>query len=85
MPERAFRFVDAAYVRISAADFFAPRMIGLLNQTSVYRRAAAMTGKPLDLQPAALTGDDWRRAWAEAHDPQTDAALDAVYLRKRRG
>lgn len=30
-------------------------------------------------KPHTLTGDEWRTAWAEAHDAQTDAALDAVY------
>ena len=29
--------------------------------------------------PETLTGDDWRTAWAEAHDAATDKALDAVY------
>lgn len=29
--------------------------------------------------PEILTGDDWRTAWAEAHDAHTDKALDAVY------
>lgn len=29
--------------------------------------------------PHTLTGDDWRRAWAEAQDRATDAALDAIY------
>lgn len=29
--------------------------------------------------PHTLTGDAWRTAWAEAHDAQTDAALDAIY------
>lgn len=30
-------------------------------------------------QPETLTGDDWRTAWAEAHDAETDKALGAVY------
>ena len=30
-------------------------------------------------KPHTLTGDAWRIAWAEAHDAQTDQALDAVY------
>ena len=29
--------------------------------------------------PHTLTGDEWRTAWAEAHDAETDAALDAIY------
>lgn len=29
--------------------------------------------------PHTLTGDEWRTAWAEAHDAATDRALDAVY------
>lgn len=79
LSERALRFVDAAYVEISAADFFAPRMVALLNQASEARRVAAIAGKPLNLQPHTLTGDEWRTAWAEAHDAETDAALGAVY------
>lgn len=78
LPERAFRFVDAAYVDI-AADFFAPRMVALLNQTSEVRRVAAIAGKPLNMQPHTLAGDEWRTAWADAHDAETDAALDALY------
>lgn len=79
LPECAFRFVDAAYVAISAADFFAPRMVALLNQVSESRRVAAIAGKPLNMQPHTLTGDEWRTAWADAHDAETDAALDALY------
>ena len=30
-------------------------------------------------QPHTLTGDEWRTAWADAHDAETDKALDAVY------
>lgn len=33
----------------------------------------------VDAQPLTLTGDDWRKAWADAHDKATDKALDAVY------
>ena len=29
--------------------------------------------------PETLTGDDWRKAWADAHDTETNKALDAVY------
>lgn len=36
-------------------------------------------GRILDYCPLTLTGDDWRTAWAEAHDAATDKALDAVY------
>jgi hypothetical protein len=78
LSERAFRFVDAAYVDISAYDFFAPRMIALLNQTSEARRVAAIAGKPLNPQPRTLTGDDWRAA-CEAQNREADEALDAVY------
>lgn len=78
LSERAFRFVDAAYVDISAYDFFAPRMVALLNQTSEARRIAAIAGKPLNPQPLTLTGDEWRNA-CEARDREADAALDAVY------
>lgn len=77
LPERAFRYVDAAYVDIAAA-FFAPRMVALLNQTSEARRVAAIAGKPLNPQPLTLTGDDWRKA-CEARDREADKALDAVY------
>ena len=79
LPERAFRYVDAAYVEISAYEFLAPRTIALLNQAAEIRRAAAIAGKPLNSQPHTLTGDDWRNAWAEVQDRATDAALDAVY------
>lgn len=34
---------------------------------------------PVLCWPTTLTGDDWRRAWAEAQDRATDAALDAIY------
>jgi len=78
LPERAFRYVDAAYVEISAYDFFAPRMVGLLNQTSEARRVAAIAGKSLNMQPLTLTGDGWRNA-CEARDRGADEALDAVY------
>lgn len=78
LPERAFRFVDAAYMDISAYAFFAPRMIALLNQTSEARRVAAIAGKSLSFYPLTLTGDDWRSA-CEARDREADEALDAVY------
>lgn len=29
--------------------------------------------------PETLTGDEWRAAWANAHDPETQKALDAIY------
>lgn len=75
LTERALRHIDAAYVEISAADFFAPRMIALLNQASEYRRHYAERGKPLNSEPVTLTG----QAWREAMDRQTDAALDTIY------
>ncbi len=79
LPERANRYADAASIEISAADFFAPRMVTLLRQASQYRRAAALSGKPLNTRPQTLTGDEWRAAWAEARDAATDRALDVIY------
>lgn len=79
LTEAAIRQTEAAYVKISARDFFAPRMVALLNQVSEYRRHAAQLGRPLKTEPKTLTGDEWRAAWADAHDAQTDTALDAFY------
>lgn len=79
LPERAFRSVDAASNRLIESDFLAPRLDALLRQTSESRRVAAIAGRPLNPQPHTLTGDEWRTAWAEAHDAETDKALDAVY------
>lgn len=79
LPERAFRSVDAASNRLIESDFLAPRLDALLRQTSESRRVAAVAGKSLNLQPRTLTGDEWRKAWADAHDAETDAALDAIY------
>ena len=75
LPEAAIRHTEAAYVEISAADFFAPRMIALLDQTNEYRRHYAEAGKPVDTEPTTLTGDAWR----DAVDTEIDAALGLIY------
>lgn len=75
LPEAAIRHTEAAYVEISAADFFAPRMIALLNQANEYRRHYAEAGQPVDTEPVTLTGDDWRNAV----DMGIDAALGLIY------
>lgn len=32
-----------------------------------------------NLPPETLTGDAWRTAWADAHDAETQEALNAIY------
>jgi hypothetical protein len=61
LTEKAIRRIEAAYIEISAYDFFAPRMLALLNQVSEYKRNAAQKAKPLKLEPKTLTGNDWRK------------------------
>lgn len=46
---------------------------------AINREQRRIGRKPLNPQPLTLTGDDWRKAWADAHDKATDKALDAVY------
>jgi len=75
LPESAIRHTEAAYVEISAADFFAPRMIALLNQANEYRRHYAEIGQPVDTEPTTLTGDAWRNAV----DTEIDAVLELIY------
>ena len=62
LTERAIRLVEGSYTELSAADFFAPRQIALLNQVAEYRRHYAEAGQPVDTQPVTLTGQAWREA-----------------------
>ncbi len=51
LPERAIRLTEAAYIE-PARQFFAPRMLALLNQVMELRREhARRTGGPLDIEP----------------------------------
>jgi len=51
LPERAIRLTESAYIE-PARQFFAPRMLALLNQVMEIRREhARRTGKPLDMEP----------------------------------
>jgi hypothetical protein len=75
LTEAALRHVDAAYVVITAAEFWSSRMVAVLNQVAAYRRHYAEAGQPVDTQPVTLTG----QAWREAMDRQTDDALDTIY------
>jgi hypothetical protein len=56
LPERAIRLTEAAYIE-PARQFFAPRMLALLNQVMELRREHAQrTGKPLDMEPTTQAG-----------------------------
>ena len=51
LPERALRLTEAAYIE-PARQFFAPRMLAMLNQVMELKREhARRTGKPLDMEP----------------------------------
>lgn len=65
LPEQAFR--DAPH-RGSAQRFVRLRYWAHLLRE--YRRS---TKRRPNEKPHTLTGDEWRTAWAEAHDAQTDA------------
>ena len=81
LPEQALhsQFINSATRQvIQRGDEFADRVPE--NLRTVLRWLARITTlEQLNTQPHTLTGDEWRTARAEAHDAETDAALDAVY------
>lgn len=75
--EQSFRYAETAYTEICASEIDDPlrrrafrAMDGFwraINQNNEYYRTRALVGKPsLNMRPETLTGDAWRRAWAEA-------------------
>lgn len=56
LPERAIRLTEAAYIE-PAREFFAPRMIALLNRVAELRREHIQrTGSVLDCAPTTSSG-----------------------------
>lgn len=56
LPERAIRLTEAAYIE-PAREFFAPRMLALLNRVAELKREhARRTGRVLDCAPTIQSG-----------------------------
>lgn len=61
-------------------------LVGVVNSTRYFLAEMAhlehvrCTGHSvINYMPQTLTGDDWRAAWANAHDAETQKALDVIY------
>lgn len=88
LPERALRTLKDELVdespneSIRRIDLRGSGLIAALEslcRVPTFRGCVASKDFSQIKQPKTLTGDEWRIAWAEAHDMATDQALDAVY------
>lgn len=78
LPEQAIRNTAAYYGVFNYVPSTSNHNF-LSGQWPLIRRCLISPYLAKNWQPETLTGDEWRIAWAEAHDKATDKALDAVY------